>query len=123
MKLWKGIPADTAKEMAQIDYIAVNKYQLSLLSMMENAGRLLAILARQMLGKVDDASVVLLAGVGHNGGGGLVAGRFLTNWGAQVEIVLGGEQAKFRQATAQQFFVLNKMQVPLVGLMGIGFRI
>jgi NAD(P)H-hydrate epimerase len=69
-----------------------------------------------MLGKLNGASVVLLVGIGHNGGGGLVAGRFLANWGAQVEIVLGGKPAKLRKVTRQQFRVLKSMGVLEVGM-------
>ncbi len=115
MKLWKGIPAVTAEEMARIDEVAMNEYHLSLFSMMENAGRLLAIRAREMLEKVEGVSVVLLIGPGHNGGGGLVAGRFLSNWGARVEIVLAEKHPRFRDAAAQQFLVLDRMEVPIVG--------
>ncbi len=45
---------------------------------MQNAGRHLAILAREKLGgKVEGKRIIVLAGRGNDGGGGLVAARRL----------------------------------------------
>jgi NAD(P)H-hydrate epimerase len=49
--------------------------------MMENAGRNLADLA---LRRFSPSTVVVLAGSGGNGGGGLVGARYLANRGATV---------------------------------------
>ena len=52
---------------------------------MENAGRSLADLAQERFGP---ASVVVCAGTGGNGGGGLVAARHLANRGVVVRILM-----------------------------------
>ncbi len=62
---------------------------ISLLQMMENAGRCLATQARSMLGgDMRGRRIVVLAGRGGNGGGGLAAARRLAVWGAAVTVVL-----------------------------------
>lgn len=46
--------------------------------------------------------VVVLAGTGGNGGGGLVAARHLTNRGRQVHVVLANAADRFRGVPAHQ---------------------
>lgn len=83
-----SVPAVTAEEMRQIDEIAVGQFGLGILQMMENAGRALAKQAMDMFASATDA-VVVLAGAGGNGGGGLCSARHLHNRGFPVIIGLG----------------------------------
>lgn len=82
-----AIPAVTEAEMRLVDHIAVNEFKLSMLQMMENAGRNLAELAMQ---KLNDPSgkITILAGSGGNGGGGLSCARHLHNHGHEIQIIL-----------------------------------
>ncbi|MEX1245902.1 MAG: NAD(P)H-hydrate epimerase [Thermoanaerobaculia bacterium] len=75
-----AVPAVTAEEMREIDRIALEETGPNLYQMMENAGRDLALLALELLGSAwRDASVLVLAGSGGNGGGGICAARHLAN--------------------------------------------
>src|SRR3972149_3610816 len=56
--------------------------------LMENAGLAVAQEVWLLLGTVADRAVLVLAGPGNNGGGGLVAARHLRDWGAKVEVYL-----------------------------------
>jgi NAD(P)H-hydrate epimerase len=80
------IPSVTPGQMAEIDRIAVEESGPNLYQMMENAGRNLAELL--MEGGVPHGRVVVVAGTGGNGGGGICAARHLANHGAEVELVL-----------------------------------
>jgi len=103
-------PALTTAQMRQVDRLMVEAYGISLLQMMENAGRHLAELARRMLG--GDASrsrIVVLAGAGNNGGGGMVAARHLHNWGAQVQIKLVPGAARLKDVPARQWLTVRTM--------------
>ena len=83
MNIKGEVPVLTTAQMAEVDRLMIEEYQISLIQMMENAGRNLAELARRQLGgQVADRSVVILSGAGNNGGGGLAAARHLHNWGA-----------------------------------------
>lgn len=87
-----AVPAVTTEEMREVDRIAVEETGPNLFQMMENAGRNLAATAIEMLGADwRTAPVVVLAGTGGNGGGGLAAGRHLANRGVAVTAVLVDE--------------------------------
>lgn len=58
------ITAVTADEMQAVDRLAVENVGLSLLQMMENAGRILAWHVRDAM----DSDVIVIAGNGGNGG-------------------------------------------------------
>ncbi len=59
--------------------------------LMERAGRAVAEAVRRGLGGVvAGRRVVALVGPGNNGGDGLVAGRWLHDWGARLSVVLCG---------------------------------
>ncbi len=52
--------------------------------LMENAGLAVARAVRQRMGGAAERRVIVLVGPGNNGGDGLVAGRHLHRWGAQL---------------------------------------
>lgn len=84
-----AVPAVTAAQMREVDRIAIEETGPNLLQMMENAGRSLAHEALDWLGeRWRTARVVVLAGTGGNGGGGICAARHLTNRGVQVYVCL-----------------------------------
>ena len=78
------VPAVTADKMRELDRIATEETGPNLFQMMENAGRNLAV-----LGEVwTPARIVVLAGSGGNGGGGICAARHLANRGIDVRLCL-----------------------------------
>jgi NAD(P)H-hydrate epimerase len=96
--------------MVEVDRLMVQLYGIELIQMMENAGRNLALLAREMLdGEVADRPIVVLAGRGNNGGGGLVAARHLLNWGAWVQVLLTHPGEAFSGVPGQQLAILQRM--------------
>jgi len=83
------VPAVTTDQMREIDRIAMEETGPNLFQMMENAGRNLAEMALECLGaNWRQARIVVLAGTGGNGGGGIVAARHLANHGARVALCL-----------------------------------
>ena len=81
------IPAVTAERMRELDRIATEETGPNLFQMMENAGRNLALLAMAVLGdKWTSARIVVLAGSGGNGGGGICAARHPANRGVDVRL-------------------------------------
>lgn len=109
-----ALPAVTTAQMQEIERRMVEVYGIDLAQMMENAGRSLALVAQHMLdGDVLDRPIVVLAGRGNNGGGGLVAARHLLNWGAWVQVVCSYPPEGYRGAPAQQLAALQAMGAPL----------
>jgi len=85
-------PAITTAQMREVDRVAIEEIGPNLFQMMENAGRNLALTALEMLGeRRAGVPVVVLAGTGGNGGGGITAGRHLANRGVDVTVVVTDE--------------------------------
>ena len=79
----------TVDQMRAIDRVATEKTGPSLLQMMENAGRSLAVLVLRTVGHaIDRASVLVVAGRGGNGGGGIAAARHLSTRVERVDLWL-----------------------------------
>lgn len=83
------VPAVDAQQMREVDRIAIEETGPNLFQMMENAGRNLALAVIETLGEGwRDARIVVLAGTGGNGGGGICAARHLANRDADVWLCL-----------------------------------
>ncbi len=110
---YTGIPAVNREQMIEVDRLMVAFYGITLLQMMENAGRSLAIVAREhfLKGRAANRSVVILAGTGGNGGGALVAARRLRIWGATVRVVLTQPASEYNNIPALQLSILQQMGV------------
>jgi len=77
----------TGEQMRKIDSSAAS-IGLPTETLMENAGRAVAEETRKLIGGVVGKSILVIVGTGNNGGDGLVAGRYLEDWGAEVSIYL-----------------------------------
>jgi len=83
------IPTVTARQMAELDRVAVDEFGIEILQMVEHAGSHLAELVRAELGgDLRARRVVIAVGPGNNGAGGLAAARHLANRGASIRVVL-----------------------------------
>lgn len=104
------IPSVTATQMRDINRIAQEEFHLGLMQMMENAAHNLAQLALQ---RFAPSTILVLAGHGGNGGGGLAAARHLLNRGAEVRIVLATKADDLSPAAAKQLDILRHMGAPI----------
>lgn len=110
----RPVPAVTAEQMREVDRTAVQDFGLTILQMMENAGRNLAEHVIEML-KGGGGPVAVLAGSGGNGGGGLCCARHLHNRGFQVRVVLSRAPPDLSGAAANQLRILQAAGVEAVG--------
>lgn len=100
--------------MREVDRLTTDEFGISLVRMMENAGRNLALMARHLLGgSAAAARVLVLAGPGGNGGGGLVAARHLTLAGADVAVSLGARPDRLAPVAREQLEILRRLAVPI----------
>jgi NAD(P)H-hydrate epimerase len=109
-----NIPVISAQQMAEVDRLMIEVYQIDLIQMMENAGRNLADLALRMTAHLHDLSFLVIAGSGNNGGGGLVAARHLINRGYRVRVVLTGDETRLKPIPKHQWAILKNMGVEAV---------
>lgn len=107
------IPFLTTAQMREVDRAMIKDYHIELIQMMENAGRNLARLARHRFldGDPQDRAVLVLAGSGGNGGGGLVCARHLYNWGAPVQVWTTRPRDAYQGVPAHQLDILYRMGV------------
>lgn len=83
-------------------------------ALMESAGRHVADCVWQLSGL--GATVAVVCGVGHNGGDGLVAARYLANRGLNVQVVLSRPVEKLSPLLQALHAPLPAMEVPVVSL-------
>jgi NAD(P)H-hydrate epimerase len=114
--LTEPIPYLTVDQMREVDRAMVEDYGISLLQMMENAGRSLAHLAvtRFLGGDPRGKQVTALCGTGGNGGGGLVCARHLHNRGASVTVVTTRPEEDFHGVPARQLAILRNVGLPVI---------
>ncbi len=77
----------TAEQMHHIDQTAAG-IGLTTEILMENAGRAIAEETKKLLNGAIGKHILVLTGPGNNGGDGLVAARYLEDWGAEVSLYL-----------------------------------
>jgi NAD(P)H-hydrate epimerase len=108
---WQEIPHVNEAQMREVDRVAVEVFHLGILQMMENAGRNLARSVYRALSNSQanpqSKKVVVFAGVGGNGGGGLCAGRHLHNHGVDVSIVITKPPETYTGAAQSQLSILT----------------
>jgi ADP-dependent NAD(P)H-hydrate dehydratase / NAD(P)H-hydrate epimerase len=82
----------TSDQMRQIDRSADNM-GLTTEILMENAGRSVAEETRKLVGDIKGKNIAVLIGPGNNGGDGLVAARYLQDFGGIVHIYMCSNRA------------------------------
>jgi NAD(P)H-hydrate epimerase len=107
------IPSVNSTQMKEIDRIAIEETGPNLYQMMENAGRNLAELSIRTLERNQDNKILVLAGTGGNGGGGLCAARHLSNRGYNVSVVIS-DREKLKDVTQYQLKILKQTSTQIV---------
>lgn len=101
--------------MMEVDRLMIDVYGISLMQMMENAGRNLASLAKQLMNdRITNQRICVVVGNGNNGGGGLVSARHLSNWGAEVTVLVATPFAEFKPVAAQQLESVRHLPISVV---------
>ncbi|MFC1632003.1 NAD(P)H-hydrate epimerase [Candidatus Omnitrophota bacterium] len=103
----------SAKRMQQIDRIAVARFGIPAVVLMENAGRVSAVCALKML-RAGQTKVVIFCGPGNNGGDGFVCARHLINWGLKVKVFFFGRSRKMPNAAKINYQILRKQGLNVV---------
>jgi NAD(P)H-hydrate epimerase len=99
-------PSVTADQMRDVDRAMIEDFHIELMQMMQNAGRGLAEVAVDLF---RPRRVLVLAGPGGNGGGGLVAARHLSNRGVMVRVVIAAPADRLGVVPRHQLDILNWM--------------
>ncbi|MFQ5415005.1 MAG: NAD(P)H-hydrate epimerase [Phycisphaerae bacterium] len=99
----------TREQVRRVDRLAMERYGLCGLVLMENAGRNCAAVIERLYGPCGRA--VMLCGPGNNGGDGCVIARHLHNAGWCVSLLMTGEKARMSPDTRTNFEIVERMGV------------
>ncbi len=102
-----------AEEMRALDKEAIEEYKIPSLVLMENAGLRTVEVIEEVLDDVRGKSILILVGIGNNGGDGLVIARHLINAGALVDIFVWGEAKELSPDAATNYRIVERMQANL----------
>src|SRR5438132_11424663 len=82
-------PVLTPEQATELDRVTQDR-GVSAAELMERAGRAVARSAVDLLGGVYGRRAVVVCGKGNNGGDGLVAARYMAEWGVKVSVIVLG---------------------------------
>ena len=102
----------TVKQIQKLDKIAIEKYGIPSLVLMENAGRHVAMEVLRLLKK--QRKVCVVCGMGNNAGDGFVVARHLMNHGCAVDIVVIGDARNLKHDAAINYLILKKLKYPMI---------
>lgn len=103
-------PPLTRAQVRAVDQIAIDRFKIPGVILMENAGR---GAAEWLLELGCGERITILCGAGNNGGDGFVIARHLANRGRKVSIILVIPPEKIRGDAAVNFRIVQAMQLPL----------
>ncbi|MFP4697928.1 MAG: NAD(P)H-hydrate dehydratase [Eubacteriales bacterium] len=102
----------TGKEMAQIDSYTINQIGIPSLVLMERAA-LSVVEAILECPNIKNQQVLIVCGIGNNGGDGLAIARILNCENIKVEVLLLGNQEKLSKETLAQMEIIKKLNIPV----------
>jgi NAD(P)H-hydrate epimerase len=101
----------TRAQVRRIDRLAVERYHIPGVVLMENAAIAAADVAGEMI-RPDAGTVLILCGGGNNGGDGLAVARHLHNRGYDVRILLTADPAKYAGEAKINWDISEQMMLP-----------
>jgi hydroxyethylthiazole kinase-like uncharacterized protein yjeF len=103
------LKVSTVGQMREMDRMAVEKYGISHVQLMENAGHAIYFVILQHYGDVRGKRFVVFTGPGNNGGDSLVVARKLYSMGAIVKVFLLADPSKYKGPARDNFEIVSKI--------------
>lgn len=103
----------TAEEAKNLDEKVMNEWGLSEEVLMENAGSSVVELTDPYIFWKNSAAVIL-CGTGNNGGDGMVIARYAHDKGANVTVLLMGDEKHMSQSSVMYKNIAEKMEIPII---------
>lgn len=110
--------AVTIKEMQKLDQIAVDRYGIPVLLLMDNAGRCVAEAVRELKSSRKE-KIIVISGGGNNGGDGIAAARYLKGWGYRVDVLWLKNPAEFTGSPALHVAIARRLGVRFKSFLAI----
>ncbi len=99
----------TREQVRRVDRLAIERYGIAGLVLMENAGRNAAAIIRDTYGPAGKAWIC--CGPGNNGGDGFVIARHLHNAGWSIRLVLAGDPSRMTPDTRANCAIVQAMKL------------
>ena len=103
----------TVNQIQRLDKIAIEKYGIPSLALMENAGCCVAQEVVKRLKRARNPRVCILCGLGNNAGDGFVIARHLINAGVKTKIFSIGKGSGLKHDAAVNYQILKKLKYPI----------
>ena len=107
----------TREQSRCIDRLAIEKYHIPAVVLMENAARSAADVCVRLLASHSQPRVLIVCGGGNNGGDGLALARHLHNRAMDVTIAIASEtadSARYANEAMVNWNIVNAMGLPIV---------
>jgi len=102
-----------SSEMQTLDRYVMEELGIFPEILMERAGLGVAEKVKEYFPRERFSRVLVLSGPGNNGGDSFVVGRYLWDWGYQVEILLFSEENKYSPEAKRNLEVIKTLGVPV----------
>jgi hydroxyethylthiazole kinase-like uncharacterized protein yjeF len=106
------MPRLTRAQVREVDRIAIERYHIPGIVLMENAARAVTVEAWSKIEEEQSPTALIVCGGGNNGGDALAVARHLHNYGVGIEIVLTIDPATYRGDAATNWKIIQAMQLP-----------
>lgn len=102
-----------AKEMRELDRLAMDEFGIPGMVLMENAGLGTVLMMERELGSASGHFALILIGPGNNGGDGLVIGRHLLQRGCEPAFLFFTDPEKLQGDAGRNLAIVRKLGLPL----------
>lgn len=106
-------PVLSRAEVRACDGVAIERYEMNGLVLMENAGGAAARYILGLLQEIGGRRAAIIAGAGNNAGDGFVVARHLANEGIQVTVLICAARERFKGDARSNLVILEHMEVPI----------
>lgn len=109
----KNQPTLSRKEVRHCDTVAIERYSIPGIVLMENAGRTASEIILAQLPQPTSANVAIIAGTGNNGGDGFVVARHLSNCHIKTKVLICGSRDRIRGDALTNLIIIEKMALDI----------
>ncbi|MGC8976349.1 MAG: NAD(P)H-hydrate epimerase [Candidatus Ratteibacteria bacterium] len=106
----------TREDIQRIEKETVEKFSISNLILMENAGRESFYTIKKFLKNVKNRNFLIFCGRGNNGGDGFVLARYLFNNYANVKVFYFGKPEEFTDISLLNFKILKNLRIDTISI-------
>jgi NAD(P)H-hydrate epimerase len=104
----------TREQVRLVDKLAIERYHIPGIVLMENAARSVFHAVRDAADWLKSCPVVIFCGPGNNGGDGLAVARHAHNYGMPVSIFLAVDPSSYRGDALTNWEIVQRMTLPVV---------